>query len=76
MEYKVTLQEELNDALLYDKDVPVNTKMRRIYSNHICQKYGNLGVGNRMVLSECVAKLIRNYFSNPDGVEYVSYHPN
>ena len=61
---------------MYDSDLANNTKRRRIYGAHIRQKYGRLGVNNRRRPSDCVMKLVRDFFPNTTGIPYVGYHSN
>ena len=63
--YREELQESIEEAVMYDSDLPNNTKRRRIYGAHIRQKYGRLGVNNRRRPSDCVMKLVRDFSQAP-----------
>ena len=76
VQFKETLQEDIEDILLYDQDLPANAKRWTIYRKHIQHKFGRLGSNNCRQPSGCVMKLVRGYFPNPTGVDYVGYHPS
>ena len=74
--HREELQESIEAVMMYDSDLLSNTKRRKLYAEHIRQKYGQLGANNRRRPAECVVKLVRDFFPNTTGTPYVGYHPN
>ena len=68
-------QRDGQEVIVDDNGVVVpNSKMRKaLYRAFTYLKFGHLGKGNRIPISPCVAKKIREMYPDADG-NYIGFH--
>ena len=77
---RVEYHEDLQDDLVYcmmwgetNPEVTNSTKRKYVHMAHTSQKHGCLGVGRHMIPHECVMKLVRKMFRNPEVFMYIGF---